>query len=150
MAKASIVLLAIIFVSQAFGGDYVALVKPEAVGLSSARLERIDNLINKHIEGGVLGVALNEVELMPEDYLGHLHLTPGTYLKIEVSDTGHGILPEIKEKAQEWDSLRSMALCKAIMDTSLSIANQEKAPRFMFIFPKFRRRNQRWIKLQRR
>lgn len=52
-------------------------------------------------KGGVLGVALSEVELHPEDYLTHLHLAPGIYLKIEISDTGHGIPPEIQEKIFE-------------------------------------------------
>jgi PAS domain S-box-containing protein len=50
--------------------------------------------------GGTLAVALKEVEIGPEEY-GYANLTPGSYLKIEVSDTGCGVDPEIQEKIFE-------------------------------------------------
>ncbi|OGQ86061.1 MAG: hypothetical protein A2512_08785 [Deltaproteobacteria bacterium RIFOXYD12_FULL_56_24] len=50
--------------------------------------------------GGILAVALNEVTIGPEDY-GYADLAPGKYLKLEVSDTGSGIDPKIKEKIFE-------------------------------------------------
>ena len=50
--------------------------------------------------GGTLAVSLNDVEIGPEDY-GYANLTPGNYLKLEVSDTGGGIDPKIQEKIFE-------------------------------------------------
>jgi PAS domain S-box-containing protein len=52
-------------------------------------------------EGGVLGVTLTEVKLGPEVYPLQLHLQPGRYLKLEISDTGHGIPAEIRERIFE-------------------------------------------------
>ena len=52
-------------------------------------------------EGGILGVSLTEVYLGPEAYPLQLQLQPGRYLKLEVSDTGHGIPAEIKERIFE-------------------------------------------------
>ncbi|MCX5864818.1 MAG: response regulator [Deltaproteobacteria bacterium] len=50
--------------------------------------------------GGTLAVSLEEVTIGAEDY-GYASLTPGNYLKLEVSDTGCGIEPEIQEKIFE-------------------------------------------------
>jgi len=52
-------------------------------------------------KGGILGVALTEVKLGPEIYPLHLHLQPGQYLRLEISDTGHGVPPEIRERIFE-------------------------------------------------
>jgi signal transduction histidine kinase/ActR/RegA family two-component response regulator len=49
-------------------------------------------------QGGILAVSLTEVEVGPEDYITDLQLAPGAYLRLEVSDTGHGMPPEILEK----------------------------------------------------
>ncbi|TFG37821.1 MAG: transporter substrate-binding domain-containing protein, partial [Desulfobacterales bacterium] len=51
--------------------------------------------------GGVLAVGLNEVEVREDDYLTGLHLAPGRYVMLEVSDTGPGIRPEIKNRIFE-------------------------------------------------
>ncbi len=51
--------------------------------------------------GGVLAVALKEVEFSAHDYPGKLGLSFGPYLKLEVSDTGCGIADEVKERIFE-------------------------------------------------
>ena len=42
-------------------------------------------------KGGVLSVALSEVDISPEDYAENLALQSGKYLMLTVSDTGHGM-----------------------------------------------------------
>jgi PAS domain S-box-containing protein len=46
-------------------------------------------------KGGSLEVALSEVDIGPEDENMSSELKPGTYLKMAVRDTGHGIDPSI-------------------------------------------------------
>ncbi len=48
--------------------------------------------------GGVLGVALSQVELGPGDLQNKLDLKPGTYVMLEVNDTGHGMNRDVMEK----------------------------------------------------
>jgi len=42
-------------------------------------------------KGGVLGVSLSRVQLTSEKQLPHPDLSPGAFLKLRVSDTGHGM-----------------------------------------------------------
>jgi len=42
-------------------------------------------------QGGVLKVRLTDINLQPEDSANYPDLSPGSYLKLTVSDTGHGI-----------------------------------------------------------
>ncbi len=42
-------------------------------------------------KGGVLNVKLEDIELSPDDTAKHLDIHPGPYIKLTVSDTGHGI-----------------------------------------------------------
>ncbi|MFH1243928.1 MAG: ATP-binding protein, partial [Pseudomonadota bacterium] len=51
-------------------------------------------------EGGVLGVSLGnaEVDSRTAQYMG---IDPGAYVKLTVSDNGHGITPEVKERVFE-------------------------------------------------
>gem|GEM_PF-844089 len=51
--------------------------------------------------GGVLAIGLHEVEVRADDYLAGLHLAPGRYVMLDVSDTGPGIRPEIKNRIFE-------------------------------------------------
>ena len=44
--------------------------------------------------GGVLGVTLSRFQADNQDELPHPDLMPGTYLKLSVSDSGHGMTPE--------------------------------------------------------
>ena len=48
--------------------------------------------------GGVLDVGLDTVELEGENASGHADLNPGPYLKLAVSDTGHGIPLAVKDR----------------------------------------------------
>lgn len=52
-------------------------------------------------KGGVLGVTLTPVEINEEDTEQFVGLRPGRYLRLEVSDTGCGMAPEIIEKIFE-------------------------------------------------
>ena len=49
-------------------------------------------------KGGILNVSLDTVEVDPEFASGHAGLEPGSYLKLAVSDTGHGISPEVLDR----------------------------------------------------
>ncbi len=51
--------------------------------------------------GGVLSIVLFQVEISPEDYQISFDLRPGTYIKLEVSDTGHGMNRELQDKIFE-------------------------------------------------
>jgi len=48
--------------------------------------------------GGTLEVGLDKVEVDTELSLRFTGLTPGSYLKLTVSDNGHGMSPEVKER----------------------------------------------------
>ena len=49
-------------------------------------------------KGGVLEVSLADVELGPDFTPGHPDISPGHYLKLTVSDTGHGMDPSTTER----------------------------------------------------
>jgi signal transduction histidine kinase len=48
--------------------------------------------------GGVLEVSLNKVTIEEGAEAHALDLPPGPYLKLTVSDTGHGMTPEVMER----------------------------------------------------
>jgi len=48
--------------------------------------------------GGILKVTMNQTELSSEEIQFYPGLVPGAYIKLSVSDTGHGIHPDITEK----------------------------------------------------
>ncbi|MEJ2658351.1 MAG: ATP-binding protein, partial [Desulfobacterales bacterium] len=48
-------------------------------------------------KGGVLSVSLSEVELDPGFIAKHFDIKPGSYLKLSVSDTGHGMSAGLME-----------------------------------------------------
>ncbi len=52
-------------------------------------------------KGGVLGVSLSQVNISLEDYHTDLQLTPGKYIKFEVSDSGHGMSQDLQKKIFE-------------------------------------------------
>ncbi len=52
-------------------------------------------------KGGILEVALVQVELGPEDIRSKSALTPGRYARLSVSDTGSGIAPQVVERIFE-------------------------------------------------
>lgn len=49
-------------------------------------------------KGGILEVSLADVELGPDFTAGHPDISPGHYLKLTVSDTGHGMDPSTTER----------------------------------------------------
>ena len=50
-------------------------------------------------KGGVLGIEIKNVRLSYNDIRSaHSRLSPGTYLRLSVSDTGHGMTPEVMER----------------------------------------------------
>jgi CheY-like chemotaxis protein len=51
--------------------------------------------------GGVLGISLHPVELTSEDLDNKILLSPGSYLQLEVSDTGHGMTKDVRERIFE-------------------------------------------------
>ena len=51
--------------------------------------------------GGTLGVAMRPLILTAEDSMYKIGLTSGSYILTEVSDTGHGIAPDVIEKIFE-------------------------------------------------
>jgi PAS domain S-box-containing protein len=48
--------------------------------------------------GGTLQVKINEVSLDKETIESYQDIKPGTYLELTVSDTGHGMTPEVMER----------------------------------------------------
>ena len=48
--------------------------------------------------GGVLEVELSKVQIDEDDISPKFNLKPGTFVKLSISDTGHGIPPEIQNK----------------------------------------------------
>ena len=51
--------------------------------------------------GGVLGVALRQLAVEPGDYAVRLGLSPGDYVRIDVSDTGHGMTEAVRDRIFE-------------------------------------------------
>jgi two-component system, cell cycle sensor histidine kinase and response regulator CckA len=51
--------------------------------------------------GGVLYVSLGQFELTTEDAIGRSGLQSGSYVKLEISDTGHGMTKDVLERAFE-------------------------------------------------
>ncbi|MCP4673448.1 MAG: PAS domain S-box protein, partial [Desulfobacula sp.] len=52
-------------------------------------------------KGGVLSVNLNEIKVINQNSIPDFDIIPGTYIKLEVSDTGSGMSPEILDKIFE-------------------------------------------------
>ncbi len=49
-------------------------------------------------KGGTLGISLSNVKLYADFTAKHPEITPGPYLQLTISDTGHGMLPEVLER----------------------------------------------------
>lgn len=52
-------------------------------------------------QGGTLEVSLQTVRLTPDDFIGGLKLEPGDYIKLSVSDTGHGMSQGVRDRIFE-------------------------------------------------
>ncbi len=55
-------------------------------------------ILSMEEKGGILGVSLSNVELSEDDLRKKPDLTPGTFVKISVADTGAGIDPQIIDR----------------------------------------------------
>ena len=51
--------------------------------------------------GGVLEVCLNEIVIKPGEPTPYPNMQPGSYVKLTVSDTGHGMPPDVQERIFE-------------------------------------------------
>jgi PAS domain S-box-containing protein len=49
-------------------------------------------------KGGVMGIGLLDVDLNADDVASNRNLKPGSYVRLSVSDTGHGIEPEFMDR----------------------------------------------------
>jgi PAS domain S-box-containing protein len=50
-------------------------------------------------KGGILSVQLSEIDVDPDLAAKHPDLKPGSYVRLVVSDTGHGMTPDVRRKA---------------------------------------------------
>jgi PAS domain S-box-containing protein len=48
--------------------------------------------------GGVLGISVSKVEVASDDYVTNLGISPGKYLRVEISDTGCGMDKDTQER----------------------------------------------------
>lgn len=48
--------------------------------------------------GGILEIKIRDIMLSAEDALSYPHADPGPYLQLSISDTGHGIAPEVQDR----------------------------------------------------
>ena len=51
--------------------------------------------------GGTLGISLTNTELTKQALAGRSNLQPGRFVRLSISDTGQGIIPEIKDRIFE-------------------------------------------------
>ncbi len=51
--------------------------------------------------GGILGVSLAPLEISQHDFIKNINLKPGPYLRLEISDTGHGMDQATRERIFE-------------------------------------------------
>jgi PAS domain S-box-containing protein len=49
-------------------------------------------------DGGVLGISVSKIELVSDDYVTNLGISPGNYLRVEISDTGCGMDKDTQER----------------------------------------------------
>ncbi|MEE9612293.1 MAG: response regulator, partial [Desulfatiglandales bacterium] len=49
-------------------------------------------------DGGILEISVSEVTIGPDDYVTDLGLSPGKYLRVEISDTGCGMSTDTQER----------------------------------------------------
>ncbi|MCB2186472.1 MAG: PAS domain S-box protein [Deltaproteobacteria bacterium] len=86
-------------VSEIAAPEAIALV--DATQIHQVLMNLATNAAQAMEQGGVLRVRLTADELGPADTAGQPHLEPGPYLRLEVSDTGLGIPPEILDRIFE-------------------------------------------------
>jgi PAS domain S-box-containing protein len=75
-----------------------AAVIGDATHLHQVAMNLCTNAVHAMHTGGVLGVALERVELREQRLLSRGTLTPGVYVRLVVSDTGAGIPPAVLER----------------------------------------------------
>jgi len=75
-----------------------AAVIGDATHLHQVAMNLLTNALHAMQRGGVLSVALERVELSEQRSLSRGTLSPGTYVRLVVSDTGTGIPPAVLER----------------------------------------------------
>ncbi len=75
-----------------------AAVIGDATHLHQVAMNLCTNALHAMEHGGVLGVALERVELAEQRSLSRGTLSPGEYVRLVVSDTGTGIAPAVLER----------------------------------------------------
>ena len=92
------------------GEDIAVITQPsENLGLVKADPGQIEQVLTNlavnardaMAEGGRLVIATDNLEITEADDPTHAGLTPGRYVRISVSDTGHGMNPEVMSKIFE-------------------------------------------------
>lgn len=99
-------------------------------------------------KGGILEIILAHEDINSKNASKHPGLKPGSYIKLAVSDSGHGIDPEIMERIfepyfttkgpgwePEWDWPWFTELLKAMEDPSRSKVSREREPPSIYCFP---------------
>ncbi len=82
--------------------DSKAYIKADATGIHQIMMNLCTNAFHAMKQtGGKLSVSLSEVTINTPHDVSNLNITPGPYLELKISDTGHGIPQEIQNKIFE-------------------------------------------------
>jgi PAS domain S-box-containing protein len=75
-----------------------AAIVGDATQLHQVAMNLCTNALQAMEQGGVLEVSLERVDVAQTRALSHGNLAPGAYVRLEVSDTGSGIEPQVLER----------------------------------------------------
>ena len=73
------------------------IINADPAQLNQVLVNLLINAVQSMKKEGTLTIGLSEIEVEPETDLGNNEISPGKYLKLEVTDTGDGIDPEIQK-----------------------------------------------------
>jgi len=78
--------------------DTSDIILADSTQINQLVLNLCTNAAHAMPDGGVMEISLKNVEFDQDTTIQYHKLTPGRYVKLTVSDTGHGIKPEIKDR----------------------------------------------------